>query len=131
MKKNGFTLVELLAVIAILAIIALITTPIIIGVIDNSRMNTFTSSVKEMQNVAVMDYNEYARGGEVTYSYSNNNLVCKGCDAGKDLSLDFTGEIADGSGTIKVNDGEVTSVSIENGQFKASLNDGKIVTTKK
>ena len=34
MKKKGFTLVELLAVIVILAIIAVIATPIILGVIE-------------------------------------------------------------------------------------------------
>ena len=41
MRKNskGFTLVELLAVIVILAIIALITTPIILNVIEKSRQN--------------------------------------------------------------------------------------------
>ena len=41
MRKNskGFTLIELLAVIVILAIIALITTPIILNVIEQSRRN--------------------------------------------------------------------------------------------
>jgi prepilin-type N-terminal cleavage/methylation domain-containing protein len=33
--KKGFTLIELLAVIVILAIIALISSPIIVGLIDN------------------------------------------------------------------------------------------------
>ena len=37
MKNKGFTLIELLAVIVILAIIALIATPIILGIIDDSR----------------------------------------------------------------------------------------------
>ncbi len=37
MKKNGFTLVELLAVIVILAVIALITVPIINGTINDSK----------------------------------------------------------------------------------------------
>ena len=41
MRKNskGFTLVELLAVIVILAIIALITTPVILNVIEDARKN--------------------------------------------------------------------------------------------
>ena len=37
MKNKGFTLIELLAVIVILAIIALIATPIILGIINDSR----------------------------------------------------------------------------------------------
>lgn len=42
MRNNtkGFTLIELLAVIVILAIIALITTPIILNVIEDSRRNS-------------------------------------------------------------------------------------------
>lgn len=131
MKNKGFTLAELLGVITILAVIAIITMPVIFGVVDNSRKNAFTRSVEEMKNVAVMDYNEYARSGEIIYNYSDNNLVCPGCDAGADLELDFTGEIEDGSGTITVKDGEVISLSIENNQFKATDNNGKIETVKK
>ena len=37
-KMKGFTLVELLAVIIILAIVALVTTPAILNVINNSRL---------------------------------------------------------------------------------------------
>ena len=35
--KNGFTLIELLAVIVILAVIALIATPIVLGIINDSK----------------------------------------------------------------------------------------------
>lgn len=44
MKRKGFTLIELLAVIVILAIIALISTPIIIGVIEKARKGAFEDS---------------------------------------------------------------------------------------
>jgi len=44
MKKKGFTLVELLAVIVILAIIAVIATPIILGVIEKSKKGAAESS---------------------------------------------------------------------------------------
>ena len=37
MNKKGFTLIELLAVIVILAVIALIASPIILGIIEDSR----------------------------------------------------------------------------------------------
>ena len=44
MKKRGFTLVELLAVIVILAIIAVIATPIILGVIEKSKKGASENS---------------------------------------------------------------------------------------
>ena len=131
MNKKGFTLVEILAVITILAVIALITTPIIFGVIEDSRMNTFTRSVEEMRNVIDMDYNEYGRSGRVTYKYSNNKLVCVECDGGSDLELDFTGEIDDASGTFYNNDGEIT-LTVENGVYKATDDgSGEVVIVKK
>ena len=37
MRNKGFTLIELLAVIVILAIIALIATPIILGIIKDTK----------------------------------------------------------------------------------------------
>ena len=46
MKKNGFTLVELLAVIVILAIILLIAVPNILGVIEGAREDSDVSSAK-------------------------------------------------------------------------------------
>ena len=46
MKKNGFTLVELLAVIVILAIILVIAVPKITDTINNARKASIESSVK-------------------------------------------------------------------------------------
>ena len=43
-SKNAFTLIELLAIIVILAIIAVITVPIILNIIENSRMGAATDS---------------------------------------------------------------------------------------
>ena len=47
MKRKGFTLVELLAVIVILAIILLIAVPNILGVINQSKEKAFEISVKK------------------------------------------------------------------------------------
>ena len=44
MKKKGFTLVELLAVIVVLAIIALIAVPVVINIIKSAQRGAFKSS---------------------------------------------------------------------------------------
>ena len=43
-KRNGFTLVELLAVIVILALIALIATPIILNIINDTKKSSIKQS---------------------------------------------------------------------------------------
>ncbi len=43
-RKNGFTLLEVLAVIVVLAIVALITVPLVMNVIDNAKRGSFESS---------------------------------------------------------------------------------------
>ena len=49
MKKNAFTLIELLAVIVILGILATITVPTIVGIINNSKEDT----LEEQKNTIV------------------------------------------------------------------------------
>ncbi|MGE5455488.1 MAG: immunoglobulin-like domain-containing protein [Ignavibacteriales bacterium] len=51
-KKKGFTLIELLAVIVILAIISAITVPIIVGIIDTVRKNSYKESVRSIFEAA-------------------------------------------------------------------------------
>ena len=51
-KKNGFTLVELLAVIVILAVILVIAVPSIISTINESRKGVLESSAKLIASTA-------------------------------------------------------------------------------
>ena len=46
MRKNAFTLIELLAVIVILAIISLIAVPIVLGIIEDSKKSSKEESIK-------------------------------------------------------------------------------------
>ena len=48
MKKKGFTLVELLAVIAILAILVIIALPNVMGMFNQAKQNSFTTEVKNI-----------------------------------------------------------------------------------
>jgi type IV pilus assembly protein PilA len=46
-NKKGFTLIELLAVMVILAILAVITTPLVLGYIEDTKKETAMVSAKE------------------------------------------------------------------------------------
>ena len=58
MNKKGFTLVELLAVIVILGVIATITSPILIGLIGDSRESAFKSSLTGVKKAIENDYSD-------------------------------------------------------------------------
>ena len=63
-KKNGFTLVELLAVIVILAIILVIAVPQVLGSIETAREGAIISSVKMMAATAETKYQEALVNGD-------------------------------------------------------------------
>lgn len=56
--KKGFTLIELLAVIVILAVVLLISTPIVLNIIENAKKNIFESSIKNIEKAAKIYYHE-------------------------------------------------------------------------
>ena len=64
MKKKGFTLIELLAVIVILAIIALISTPVILNVIERANKGAFEDSAYGVIEAAKLYYTEAALDGK-------------------------------------------------------------------
>ena len=77
---KGFTLIELLAVIVILAIISLIATPIIINVVENSRMKAFENSVYgviETYKLKTID-DEDSIGVVYSFPEGNNELKYSG-----------------------------------------------------
>lgn len=48
MKKQGFTMIELLAVIAILEILIIFVVPAVINLLDNARKNAFLVEAKNV-----------------------------------------------------------------------------------
>ncbi len=52
MKKKGFTLVELLAVIAILAILVIIALPNVLGMFNSAKKNTFVTELQSIYDTA-------------------------------------------------------------------------------
>ena len=116
-NKKGFTLIELLAVIVILAIIALIATPIVLGIIEDSRNSAKVNSAQFM-----IDGVETAYAVAYTKSYEAvGNITSKVAGAVPTLEhineeIDFKSAVSDvkldneGNKYLetKTNDGGVT-----------------------
>lgn len=128
--KNGFTLVELLAVIVILGIIALISYPIITGIIKDSKDKAISSNAKiyvEGVKKAIM---------EQQLSVGSINTICIIQDGG-DLDCDneklpnplimdiLNSNQIEGGGIITIENGEVIRIdglTLSNGKQYSYIN---------
>ena len=78
MRNKGFTLIELLAVIVILAIIALIATPIILGIINDSRKSADDETAKLIaSNFHVAYQSAYMTGPQAGVEPTLNEIMAK------------------------------------------------------
>ena len=83
-NKNGFTLVELLAVIAILAILVIIALPNVMGMFNTAKKNSFTTEIKEIYKQAQQQW--------ISDSLlSTNEQLYIRCSTCSGKSLDLTG----------------------------------------
>ncbi len=108
MKKKGFTLVELLAVIIILGVIAIIVTPIVNNTINDAARDTF----KETAEAIVREMRNYATRQEMEtgFPYENQLLDVKSEELkykGDRSSIEAGKVFIDGNGrvAIEMNDG--------------------------
>lgn len=105
-KKNGFTLVELLAVIVVLAIIMIIAIPAVLEVMNTARKKSFALYVDKVvtavQTQYVYDANSGAIQGAGWYVYSIKN----------DLNLSTTGSY-EGFVTVNATDVDNPNYIIE------------------
>lgn len=96
MKKKGFTLIELLSVIVIFSIISLITVPILINVIKDSKKKSFIESVNFLIDAVELDKITFEYSNlESIYNIENNKLMFNG------RNIEHKGSI-DGNGYIKI-----------------------------
>ncbi len=93
MKKNAFTLIELLAVIVILAFIALIATPIILNIIDKVKGKARMESANGVLNAAKYFYTESLLEEDMVYPASGLEFVCNGsvCEATIGMTVEEEG----------------------------------------
>ena len=115
-KKNGFTLVELLAVIVILALVMILAIPAILGVMNEARRQGFYLYTRSLESKALSKYQQDIQILSATDPTIEN---CRVYDISKDLDLTNTGEY---HGYVKMirlakSDGTNTHhISLGNGQ---------------
>ncbi len=122
MKKKGFTLVELLAVIAILAILVIIALPNVLGMFNTAKKNTFVTEVQSIYSTAetqfvsdsMGDMTKYAAAGGIQYArakgYSATGSGFKTLDLSGTTTIDYY---------IKFNlAGKVTEFYATDGQYQ-------------
>ena len=118
MKKKGYTLIELLAVIVILAIIALMVVPVIGDLIKNARLAAFRTSMYGIINSADAYINTYdiTHDDELIYPYE---FVCDGrACAINDDALEFKGKVPIG-GKVVIKNGGTLIDYVTDGTFCA------------
>jgi len=121
MKKKGFTLIELLAVIVILAIIAVIATPIIVGIIEDSRKAAFERSVEGILHATDIDFGTQEALTDDSYEIENGQI--------KDKTLKTPIKNIDGfNGTIKYDEKGNSEYAIYNDKWCMKKIDGVITT---
>ena len=122
MKKKGFTLMELLAIISVLAIIVLVATPVVNKIIDNTKKSTFESSVKNMMesiNWYLLDKYDGKYVGSKTFTL-NSSGITEVKDDKKVEELEYEGKVK-GTGQIIAN---------ENGKLSVKYSDDNYCATK-
>ncbi len=114
--KNGFTLVELLAVIAILAILVIIALPNVINMYNQAKKETFLTETKKIYSESEKKY--------ISSLVSGNNV--KKISSQDNSKLDMVGEKLQYC-IILNNNGKVKSMKVSNGKWLASLDGNKKV----
>lgn len=104
MKKKGFTLVELIAVIALLSIIMLLIVPNVANYLNSSKKTLFYDNVVNMFKSAT-----------TTFMYQDDPTNTTFSNNGVKLDVDVENEYVY---TIRVNNyGEVISIDVNNGVY--------------
>lgn len=138
MNNKGFTLIELLAVIVIITIIALISTPIILGVIEKVELSSIESSalgyINAVENQIVVNQLDTSKqpivdGTNYILDLNNNGVSVKGNEPSDNSWVYIKyGQVTDCS--LKINDYTINCVNTEK-KVRArkgdNLNDAPII----
>jgi len=122
MNNKGFTLIELLAVIVILAIIALIATPIILGIINDSRNSAAERGAELIVSNVELAYS-------TAYMLNDGNIPSLAKVAEK---FKMDGADMDASGNVTADDKNITcsTTNTDNKLVVSCTANGKTIDTK-
>lgn len=122
-NKNGFTLVELLAVIALLGVILMLVVPNVLSLFNNARKNLFQDEVLNVYNTSYTTY---------VYRSSQGDYTKRFC-VGKDSATNKI-ELEEKEGLyydVTVNSlGEIISLKVSDGTFGISLSNSSGIKKK-
>ena len=107
MKKNAFTLIELLAVIVILAIIALIAVPLVVNIINDSKSESKERSIDlyldhVQKAIAKYQMNHPGFNPSTCEIEEKGNINCEGTE----IQIEMKGQVPE-SGTITFQNNKV------------------------
>ncbi len=137
-NKNGFTLVELLAVIAILAILVIIALPNVMGMFNDAKENSFMTELKQIYKVAQQQWvtDSMVTTGEQVYSRCNN-CTGKSLQLSGRTELDYYIEVDKSGKVVKyyatdgtyqfTYDGDLLATQINNVERVADLSEDEIL----
>lgn len=122
MKKYGFTLIEVLAVIIVLSVIAIITVPIVTNVLDSSEKEALKNTAYGIIDAANLYY--------TNEQLSGNDFVLKEFIFPEDNELDYKGEKPKNGRLLLVEDGNI-AMAISNDKYCVIKRFDKDVAIKK
>ena len=132
MKKKGFTLVELLAVIAILAILVIIALPNVMGMFNNAKKSSFETEIKEIIKGAQQQWMMDSVSGtaaQASKTYSSTGTKLTSVDVRSTLTYSITlngvGKITEAKFTDGTYGWGVTGASDIKGETVGAYVDGK------
>ncbi|HHW69699.1 MAG TPA: prepilin-type N-terminal cleavage/methylation domain-containing protein [Tenericutes bacterium] len=131
MKRNAFTLIELLAVIIILAVIALISVPLILNIISNVEKKSFINSSYRIVDAGKNSFVVRTLTGspsKTIYLYNNGDETkLKG-----NIELNYDGEKPK-YGKVIINEEGKVAISLHNGKncVEKGYEDSKATLTNK
>ena len=119
MKKKGFTLVELLAVIAILAILVIIALPNVLSMFNSAKKSTFKTEVQSIFKQAQTDFinDSINNSGPKWYCSGGTGTGTNGRATCKELNLTTTKEYA----VAMLSDGSIQYIGVKDSSFVYGL----------